>query len=76
MAPKPTEDESDRSEASDQNRKGEKKEHFDEIDLTGIRDWSLDEQKEAQELITEYASVFVMSDMVWVRPPWLRRTSG
>ena len=38
-------------------RKGKsQKELLDKIDLTGLRDWSLDEQKEAQELITKYTS--------------------
>ena len=26
---------------------------LDKIDLTGVRDWDLDEQREAQELITK-----------------------
>ena len=33
------------------------------MDLTGLRHWSLDEQKEAWELITEYATIYDMSGM-------------
>ena len=36
---------------------------MDKIDLTGLRDWNLDEQKEAWELITKYASIFAMSNV-------------
>ena len=40
-----------------------KKELLDKIDLTGLGEWSKNEQKEAQELITEYAGIFAMSDI-------------
>ena len=36
---------------------------MDKTDLTGLKDWGLDEQKEAWKLITEYASTFTMSTM-------------
>ena len=36
---------------------------MDKTDLTGSKEWSLDEQKEAWELIKEYISIFAMSDM-------------
>ena len=36
---------------------------MEKIDLTGLWDWSLDDQKEALEVIMEYASIFAMHDM-------------
>ena len=36
---------------------------LDEIDLAGLEECKGDEQKDDQELITEYASIFAMSDM-------------
>ena len=63
-APKPIEDESDRGEATAQKGKSESQEEpLKKIDLTGLWDWSLDEQKEAWELIVEYVSIFAMRDM-------------
>ena len=45
------------------------KNHWTKIDLMGLGEWSHNEQKEAWELITEYASIFAMSDGFWVRHP-------
>ena len=39
------------------------KELLEKIDLSGLWDWSLDDQKEAWELIVEYASIFTMQDV-------------
>ena len=39
------------------------KEILDQIDLTGLEEWGGNEQEEARELITEYASIFAMTDM-------------
>ena len=39
------------------------KEVLDETDLAGLEEWNRVEQKEAQELITGYASIFAMSDI-------------
>ena len=39
------------------------KELLDEIDLARLEEWSGYEQEEAQELLTEYTSIFAMSDM-------------
>ena len=36
---------------------------MDKIDLTGLREWSENEQEEMQELTIECASIFAMSDM-------------
>ena len=33
------------------------------LDLTGIKDWSLEEQKEVKNLIIEYGSLFALKDM-------------
>ena len=38
------------------------KELLDKIDFTGLEEWSQNEQKEAQELITEYAGISAMSN--------------
>ena len=40
-----------------------KKELLDEIDLSGMEEWNGDEQKDAQKLVTGYASIFDMSDV-------------
>ena len=64
LALKQTEDKSGKGEATTWKRKDESpKELLDKIDLTGLRDWSQDEEKEAWQLIIEYASIFAMSDM-------------
>ena len=64
LAPKPTGHESGKGEATARKRKYEsQKEMLDKIDLTGLGDWSQNGQKEAWELMTEYASIFPMSDM-------------
>ena len=39
------------------------KELLDKIDLAGLGEQNQNEHKEAQELITEYASIFAMSNM-------------
>ena len=39
------------------------KEVLDKIDLAGFEEWSGAEQEEPWELITEYISIFAMSDM-------------
>ena len=58
---KPTEDDSLRDKASTQQGQSEsQKEPLKKIDLTGLWDWSLDDQKVAWELIVEYASIFAM----------------
>ena len=36
---------------------------LDNINLSGLEEWSGAEQEDAWELITEYASIFAMSDM-------------
>ena len=36
---------------------------MDKIDLKGLAEWSQNEQKEAWELVTEYASIFARSAM-------------
>ena len=60
---KPTGHGVDEKEATPKKGKTEsQKELLDEIDLTGLEEWSRDEQKEAWELITEHASIFAMSD--------------
>ena len=62
--PKPTGYKSDKGETTAWKRKDEsQKELLDKIDLTGLRDLSQYEQKEAWKIITEYASIFAMSDM-------------
>ena len=33
------------------------------IDFSGIKDWKLEEQKEAKDLILEYGSLFALKDM-------------
>ena len=64
LAPKPTEDKSGKGEATTGKRNGgSQKEYLDKIDLMGLRDWSQNKQKEAQEFITEYTSIFALSDM-------------
>ena len=65
LALKPTGDKSGKGKATTQKRKDEsQKELSDKIDLTGLREWSPDEQKEAQGLITEYAGIFAMSNIL------------
>ena len=47
-------------------RKGKlkvKKELLDKIDLTGLGEWSHNEQRDSQEFITEYTGIYAMSDM-------------
>ena len=39
------------------------KELLDKINLTGLRDWSLDEQKSHGKPKTYYTSIFTMSDI-------------
>ena len=64
LAPKPTGHELGKGEATARKRKFEnQKELSDKIDLTGLGDWSWNEQKETWELITEYPSIFAISDM-------------
>ena len=65
MAPKPTGHGAGEKEASAEKRKTEsQKELLDKIDLTGLGEWSQNEKKnDSQELITEYAGIFAMSDM-------------
>ena len=33
------------------------------LDLTGIKDWSPDEQREVKDLIIEYGSLFALKDL-------------
>ena len=64
LAPKPTWHESSKGKATTGKGKYEsQKESLDKIDLTGLGEWSQNEQKEAWELISEYSSIFAMSDM-------------
>ena len=64
LAQKPTGHESGKGEATAGKRKYEsQKEILDKIDLTGLGERSQNEQKEVQELLTEYASIFATSDM-------------
>ena len=52
------------NEATVEKRKTEStKELLDTIDLIGLEEWSQNEKKEAQELITAYAGIFPISDM-------------
>ena len=39
------------------------KDLLDKIELTGLEELGVNEQKEAQELITEYTGIFAVSDM-------------
>ena len=39
------------------------KDLLEKIDLPGLEEWSQNEQKEALELLTEYASIYFMSNM-------------
>ena len=51
-------------EATGEKKKTEnQKELLDNIDLTGVEEWSQNEQKEAWELLIEYGGNFAMSDM-------------
>ena len=64
LGQKPTGHGTDEMEATA--KKGEtesQKELLDEIDLIGLEECSGDEQKEAWEIITEYVTIFAMSDM-------------
>ena len=64
LALKPTEDDSIRGKVTNQQGQSEgKRELLEKIDLTGLQDWSFDYQKEARELIVEYASIFTMQDV-------------
>ena len=68
LAPKPTGPETGMGEATTGKGKYESQiELLDKIDSTGLWEWSQSEQKETWELITEYASIFAMSDMLKVR---------
>ena len=61
LVPNPTEDESAKGESTTQKGKCEShNELLDKIDFPGLRDWSFDEQKEVQDLITEYTSIFLL----------------
>ena len=52
-----------RDEATTRKRNYESQKHLlDKIDLIGLGDWNQNE-KEAWELITEYTSIFAMSNM-------------
>ena len=59
---KPTEDDSVGGEATAQQGWSELERTFGKIDLTGLWDWSLDDQKQVSKLIVEYASIFPMWD--------------
>ena len=63
LAPKPTGHGVGEKEATVEKRKTESQKELDKIDLTGLGEWSQNEQKEAWELITEYTGIFAMSDM-------------
>ena len=64
LVPNPTGHRAGEKEATAEKRKPEsQKELLDKIDLTGLGEWSQNEQKETWELITEYAGIFAMSDM-------------
>ena len=64
LVPKPTEDISDKGKATAKTGICEgQKDLLDIIDLTGSRDWSMDEQKEALKLIAKYTSISTMSNM-------------
>ena len=69
LAPKTTGQEAGKSDATAEKRKHKEKELLDRIDLTVLEEWSQSEQKEAWELITEYASIFPMRDMDLGRHP-------
>ena len=59
---KPTEVEESKEQTNTRKTKDKvKKEVLDKIDLGGLEEWIWVEQKEAQELITEYASISPMS---------------
>ena len=64
LVPKPTGHESGKNEVTAGKRKYEsQKELLDKGDLTGLGEWSQNEQKEACKLITEYACIFSKSCM-------------
>ena len=64
LVPKPIGHELGKGESTTRKRKYEsQKELLDKINLTGLGEWSQNEQKEAWELITEYISKFDTSDM-------------
>ena len=54
---------SDRGKATTQQGKRGSKRSFGKNYLTRLWDWSLNDQKEAKELIVEYASIFAMRHM-------------
>ena len=61
---KPTGHEAGKDEATVEKRKAEsQKELLEKINLTGFEERSQNEQKEARELITEYACILALSDM-------------
>ena len=64
LALKPTEQDAVRGETTTQQGQSKcQKELLDNNYLTGLQDWSLDDQKEARDLIVEYTSIFIMLDM-------------
>ena len=64
LVTKPTGHEAGKGKATGDKGKIESpKELLDKIDVTGLGEWGQNEQKEDQELITEYAGIFVMSNM-------------
>ena len=64
LVPQPTGHGAGEKEATVEKRETEsKKELLENIDLTGLEEWSQNEQKEAQEFITKYAGIFAMSNI-------------
>ena len=64
LVPQPTGHEGGKDKTTAETRKAEsQKELLDKIDLMGLGEWSGNEQKEAQKLMTEYAGIFSMSNM-------------
>ena len=64
LVPKRTGHEAAKNEATTEKRKAKsQKELFDKIYVTGLGEWSQNEQKEAWELIIEYTGIFSLRDM-------------
>ena len=63
LAQKPTGLEEGQGETTKKMKNKGQREVLGKIDLAGLEEWSGDEQKETWELLTEYTSIFAMSDV-------------
>ena len=71
--PKPTENDFVRVKVTTKQKQMEgQREHLDKVDLMRLWDWSVEDQKEAQDLILEYASICAMHDMDLGKTPLLK----